>query len=49
MIWLLRILMIVAGVLLMHWEGQHQPAPGVWFAIALSLFMLAPLIGRHAR
>ncbi len=41
--------MIAAGVVTMYAEGQCQPEPGVGFAIALSLFMGAVLVGVRER
>lgn len=45
---LIRLALVIAGVLLMYWEGQHQPQPGVWFAIAMFFIAVAVLPnGRH--
>lgn len=45
MIWLARIALAAAGVGVMAWEGSHQSAPGVGFAIALALILAACMIG----
>lgn len=45
------ILLIAIGVAVMWFEGQHQPAPGIGFAIALIFFGAAALwrgeLGQH--
>lgn len=45
MTWLVRIAMVAAGVGIMYLEGQHQPSPGIGFAIAMALIMGAALWG----
>lgn len=45
MIWLVRIALVLGGAGVMWWEGQHQPAPGVGFAIALAMILGAAMIG----
>lgn len=45
MIWLARIALGLAGVGVMWVEGQHQPSPGVGFAIGLALLLAAGMIG----
>lgn len=49
MIWLARLALVAAGVAVMWVEGQHQPAPGVGFAIALALLMAAGIIGHKEK
>lgn len=45
MIWLVRLALVAAGVGIMWAEGQHQPAPGVGFALALAFIIGAGMIG----
>lgn len=42
---IIRILLIAIGIAVMWFEGQHQPAPGIGFAIALICFGAAALWG----
>lgn len=42
MIWFIRLGMFLAGILIMYIEGQHQPSPGVGFAIAMCLILGIP-------
>lgn len=42
---LARIAAALAGVGVMYVEGQHQPSPGIGFAIGMALIMGAVLWG----
>lgn len=39
---LIRLALVIAGILLMYWEGQHGIF-GVWFVVAMSLIVVAVL------
>lgn len=49
MTWLLRIVMVLAGIGIMYLEGQHHETPGVGFAIGMALIMGAALVGNIDR
>lgn len=49
MIWLARLALAACGVAVMWTEGQHQPAPGVGFAIALAFLLVAGMIGHKEK
>ena len=46
-IWLIRAAMATAAVAVMWWEGSHQPAPGVWFAVAMALMLGTAFVGHR--
>jgi len=43
-VWLIRAALVAAGVSVMWLEGQHQPAPGVGFAVAMVLILGAAFV-----
>lgn len=49
MIWLSRLALIAAGIGIMWVEGQHQPSPGVGFAVALAFLLGAAMIERREK
>lgn len=47
-LWPLRVALVIAGLTIMRIEGSHQPAPGVWFAVAMILIFGAAFVGRRS-
>lgn len=45
LVWLFRLNLVFCAAAVMWWEGSHQREPGIGFAFALGMLLVAALIG----